>query len=241
MASALRVVGALIAVLVGGVGHPGGAARCGGGAAGGCALAGFVYLAHQTPAGTVAFRCRSEWVRAATVAATVIAACYVLAGLVVLLGPSAPVLVLLVAGAAIAWRVHAGRNRIADSDDERGHHQRGAPRPALRVVPAVPAPATLAEVPTAELCRAWRVSYLTVATTRDPDVREQVATARRHNLDELERRDPASFWRWIDSGARAASDPARYIPCGGIPGDGIIGDGNPGGNAKNTHDGEAAA
>jgi len=30
-------------------------------------------------------------------------------------------------------------------------------------------------------------------------------------LDELERRDPAGFRRWINDGARAAGDPARYI------------------------------
>jgi len=30
-------------------------------------------------------------------------------------------------------------------------------------------------------------------------------------LDELERRDRAGFQRWLSTGARAASDPSRYI------------------------------
>ncbi len=30
-------------------------------------------------------------------------------------------------------------------------------------------------------------------------------------LDELTHRDPEGFTRWLDSGARAASDPARFL------------------------------
>jgi len=58
----------------------------------------------------------------------------------------------------------------------------------------------------------WRVSYLTLAGDRDPGVVDHVTLARRRYLDELGRRDPTGFQRWITAGARAASDPARYIP-----------------------------
>jgi len=34
---------------------------------------------------------------------------------------------------------------------------------------------------------------------------------RQRMLDELERRDRAGFERWLSTGARAASDPSRYI------------------------------
>ena len=37
---------------------------------------------------------------------------------------------------------------------------------------------------------------------------------RQEYLDALERRDPHGFARWIGLGARAASDPGRYVARG---------------------------
>lgn len=68
-----------------------------------------------------------------------------------------------------------------------------------------------------ELCRAWRVSYLLLQKARGPDELEQAARLRRQYLDELARRHPEGFRRWLDDGARASGDPSRYIrpqhPC----------------------------
>lgn len=38
-----------------------------------------------------------------------------------------------------------------------------------------------------------------------------LAAFRRQVLDELERRNPSGFGQWMASGARAPSDPARYL------------------------------
>ncbi len=63
----------------------------------------------------------------------------------------------------------------------------------------------------AELQWAWRTSFTRVEMTQDPSERARLADLRAAYLDELERRDPAGFARWLDKGARAASDPGRYI------------------------------
>jgi hypothetical protein len=62
-----------------------------------------------------------------------------------------------------------------------------------------------------ELCRAWRLSYLLLPNARVAAELEHASLLRRRYLDELACRDPAGFRRWLDEGARAASDPSRYI------------------------------
>ena len=65
---------------------------------------------------------------------------------------------------------------------------------------------------TAEVVLAWRHSYLLLAACRDDPIRlAQLSEQRRAYLDELARRDPVGFRRWMDSGARAAGDPSRYL------------------------------
>ncbi len=65
-----------------------------------------------------------------------------------------------------------------------------------------------------ELCWGWRASF-TALQRADPrtDHRRWAAlvTVRRLYLDEIARRDPAGFARWIYAGARPASDPTRYL------------------------------
>ena len=62
-----------------------------------------------------------------------------------------------------------------------------------------------------ELCRAWRVSYLVLQNARAPEAAEQAVQLRCRDLDELSRRHPEGFRRWLDDGARAAGDPSRYV------------------------------
>jgi hypothetical protein len=96
-----------------------------------------------------------------------------------------------------------------------------APRAARRApaVPPPPAPETLPPDPlptaaalpglsTADLCRVWRATYTRLERCTWSGEREHLAALRRACLDELERRDPRAFARWIAT-ARAAGDPAR--------------------------------
>jgi hypothetical protein len=63
----------------------------------------------------------------------------------------------------------------------------------------------------AELCRAWRRSYVSLQQARGPRVRALVVHTRQLLLDELERRYPAGLKAWLGSGARAAGAPDRFI------------------------------
>jgi hypothetical protein len=65
------------------------------------------------------------------------------------------------------------------------------------------------------LCLAWRRSYLTLRQPLSLASRLLVVKRRQELLDELERRNPSGFTAWLDSGARAAGDPRRYIVSGG--------------------------
>lgn len=144
------------------------------------------------------------------VVAAVVAVSVVVIGLVVLLGAAALALVLVAAAAAAMRARHITEQRRARhrQDDGRGV------APSLRMVaPPAPLPGSFAALSTPDLCRAWRVSYLSLQGA-DPEELERVALVRACFLDELERRDPAGFRRWIDLGARAAGDPTRFITGG---------------------------
>lgn len=66
-----------------------------------------------------------------------------------------------------------------------------------------------------ELCHAWRVSYVRLRRLQQlPYLSEatvRVAMERSGYLDELERRYPQGFAAWMAAGARAPSDPSRYL------------------------------
>lgn len=140
--------------------------------------------------------------------------CLLLVGLVSVLGAGAgPVflfLVLLLASMPRTWRAVAG---LAAELVGRG------PTSAVEAspVPVVPVPhtdtdtVTVTELSTPALCLAWRRSYLVLIDTPDGPARQDLAAARRQMLDELERRDGAGFASWMAAGARAGSDPARYL------------------------------
>lgn len=64
---------------------------------------------------------------------------------------------------------------------------------------------------TAELCRAWRHSFVALRGARTPGERARLAALRQSYLDEIESRDPAAMQAWFASGARAASGPERFL------------------------------
>jgi hypothetical protein len=85
-----------------------------------------------------------------------------------------------------------------------------AHRPAEVEDPQVKAPA-LAELDDAGLCLAWRRSFVALQRAATPSCRADIVVLRVRLLDEMERRNPSGFALWLASGARAASDPTRFI------------------------------
>jgi len=112
-------------------------------------------------------------------------ACTVLVGLVIVFGSvSGPVVLILVLAGAPRMWRGLRRGRVAP------------------------------ETTTAELCLTWRRSYLALLDTPSGPDRDRVVDQRRELLDELHRRDPDGFARWLDTGARANGDPGRYLGTG---------------------------
>jgi hypothetical protein len=62
-----------------------------------------------------------------------------------------------------------------------------------------------------ELCLAWRRSYIELQSCTTDLRRLEVVAQRRAYLDELERRAPDAFVEWLESGPRAAGDPAKFF------------------------------
>jgi hypothetical protein len=137
----------------------------------------------------------------------------VLVGLVGLAGSGGAVLLALLLAsspAATRWMT----SRLA------GRREQAAAPTGAPDLPRVPPPATALPrvtcppadgLTTAQLCQAWRASFTALDTVARPEDRARVVQRRQEYLDALERRDPRGFARWIGLGARAASDPGRYL------------------------------
>jgi hypothetical protein len=61
------------------------------------------------------------------------------------------------------------------------------------------------------LGREWLRTSTALTQVRGPMARHALVERRRQALDELERRDPAGFARWLAEAATVDSDPARYV------------------------------
>ena len=81
---------------------------------------------------------------------------------------------------------------------------------ASELGPLTPAP-DLKAMTTTEIVLAWRRSYSQLARVRSPHQLATLAARRQQLLDELEQRDASGVQRWLRSGARAASDPSRFL------------------------------
>jgi hypothetical protein len=62
-----------------------------------------------------------------------------------------------------------------------------------------------------ELCREWRHSFVTLQSARTAEELARVVAQRQVFLDEMERRSPTALKAWLDSGARAAGGPERFL------------------------------
>ncbi|SFP19298.1 hypothetical protein SAMN05660464_2421 [Geodermatophilus dictyosporus] len=92
----------------------------------------------------------------------------------------------------------------------------GPPRPGPAWSPgqsgarvlALPPVATLSTV---ALGREWLSTTAALAGRLDPAARQAVVRRRQETLDELERRDPEGFARWLAEGPLPGSDPADWL------------------------------
>jgi hypothetical protein len=64
------------------------------------------------------------------------------------------------------------------------------------------------------LCTGWRRSYFQLLVARDTADRPRLVQRRQDYLDEIERRDPRGFRRWLAGDARAGGDPRPYRTTG---------------------------
>ena len=146
-----------------------------------------------------------------------------LSGTAVLGGPVLTVLagaVLAVGGLGL-WLLHAGRpprrnaTMVTPPPAPAGGTTPAPPRPVTGARPAemvgtvtyLPPVATL---PTAALGREWLSTTTALAGRLHPAARQSIVRRRQETLDELERRDPDGFARWLAEGS-LDSDPARYL------------------------------
>ena len=96
---------------------------------------------------------------------------------------------------------------------------RPSPAPAARPTVVVTGnvaggatPATpLAGLRIEALAQEWTSTSAALGLTLDPRSRAAIVRRREAVLDELERRDPAGFARWLAAGPLSVTDPARYL------------------------------
>jgi hypothetical protein len=149
-------------------------------------------------------------------AAGTVGAVLLIAGIAALAGG---VVAALVTGAAvIAAAVILARRAITRTAGAPGSRASAPQAAASAVPPAWPRPTAAARalppvsgLPTWALGREWQRTTTALAVRMPPAVRESIVRRRQETLDELERRDPSGFARWLAAGPVPGSDPAQYV------------------------------
>lgn len=129
-------------------------------------------------------------------------------GLSILIGAAVLPLALLMAvtsPGALDWWC-SRRKSISQPSVQNIPERRALPRDDLSEPTSV-----VEEMTDRELCLAWRRSYVELERADSARIKASIARFRSQVLDELERRNPAGFEDWLASGARAPSDPTRYV------------------------------
>ena len=178
----------------------------------GCLSAG---VAREAPAGS---RSRSTLETAASVGAATVGVLLLVSGIAALAGGAVAaltVVVLLVAGLAVRL-VRGSRTAPRPTLAPRPPATRPSPRPAGELASLLPPVAVLT---TAELGQEWTRTTAILSGRLDPAARAALVARREEALDELERRDPAGFARWLAAGPTLSSDPAGYVHGGPLRGD----------------------
>ena len=95
----------------------------------------------------------------------------------------------------------------------RSRRQRSGAAPVATVLPMAPAAdgAWVRTLTVPALGREWVRTSAALARTQAPVARQALVLRRQQALDELERRDPEGFARWLAAGATVDSDPAEYV------------------------------
>jgi hypothetical protein len=140
--------------------------------------------------------------------------CLAIAGVVTVMDASTATVLLgvILAGSGwLGWRLWRGTYAERPADVVEPEAALARPPTMLRTLPIRPT----RDLPTDELCLVWRRSYFQLQRAADERTRQRIIRARQECLDELERRDRPGFARWLASGARAGSDPGRYLSPGG--------------------------
>jgi hypothetical protein len=139
-------------------------------------------------------------------AAATVAALLVLSGTAVLGGT---LVTLLVAGAGVAaglalWLPRTRRRPVSGAVAR-------APFPAPPAwQPEFPLP-PVSTLSTGELGREWVRTTTALSGGLAPRTRQAIVARRQETLDELERRDPAGFARWLAGAPLADSDPSGHL------------------------------
>lgn len=159
-----------------------------------------------------------DWRRLSEISAAGAVSGLALIGPVMVMGGTAVASALLLAVAsplAIRWSLaRLGAlpacvpSAVVDDDDQATSSHPGTSWSARR-----PAPAdhVVGQLSNDELCRAWRLSFTALQRATTTAKQVQLVAARQELLDEMERRNPAGFSRWLHAGARPAGDPSRYL------------------------------
>lgn len=108
----------------------------------------------------------------------------------------------------------AGRELVHDGpgpDEAAGTGRSSGSGPAPVERPLDVTSAAAGEMTDAELCRVWRHSFVTLQAARSPHELARVVAQRQVYLDEMERRSPTALQAWLESGARAAGGPDRFL------------------------------
>ncbi|MGY1724627.1 hypothetical protein [Blastococcus sp. SYSU DS0533] len=190
----LGVACAAVLAVVGGIAlrGPGLVAVCVSGALAGCVAAG---VAREAPRPAR----RSVLESAGQAAAVTIGALLVVSGTAVLAGGA--VALLLVGLGAAGWAA------LRWARDRREAALRAMPPAGAGGEPAI----TVDGASTATLGEEWRRTGVQLQRSLTPAVRQRLVTRRAQVLDELERRDPDGFARWLAAGPLGSVDPTGFV------------------------------
>ncbi|WP_324275897.1 hypothetical protein [Blastococcus brunescens] len=98
-----------------------------------------------------------------------------------------------------------------------------SPPAAGRSSSAAERTSSVAALPTPALGREWLRTSAALTGRLGPVERQALVRRRAETLDELERRDPAGFARWLAEGPAPGSDPAAYVRGRSTQGDAAAG------------------
>jgi hypothetical protein len=148
-------------------------------------------------------------------AAATVSVIVLVAGVVILAGGAVAALVIgmaLLIG-AVLWLRKTRRPRSAGARTPGGAvvTNAGNPAPVLAAAWQGRWQPPVSLLPTSDLGSEWLQTTSALASPVEPAARQEIIRRRQETLDELERRDPDGFARWLAAGAATDSDPATFV------------------------------